>query len=105
MIKKIFANSFMIIISMIILLSLMPLHGSLTEIEEGKRQQHFAYATTTTTTTSSSSSIPTTNFNFAAVGYWACNPNTTYTVKQIQNKEPELVLALGDRQIQILIGL
>ena len=83
---------------MIILLSLMPLHGSLTEIEEGKRQQHFAYATTTTTTasSSSSSSIPTTNFNFAAVGYWACNPNTTYTVKQIQNKEPELVLALGD---------
>ena len=98
MTKKIFAIS-LLIVAMIIL-STMPLHGSpTTEVKEEKRQQqHLAYATPTTSPSSPfSSSIPsTTDFNFAAVGDWACNSNTADTVNNIQNKDPELVLALGD---------
>lgn len=108
MTKKIFATS--LLIFAMIILSFMPIHGSLSGVKgeeqviEGKReQQQFAYAantTTTTTTTASSSSsslLPdTTNFNFAAVGDWGCTDHTTDTIKNIQNKDPELVLALGD---------
>jgi predicted phosphodiesterase len=36
------------------------------------------------------------DFNFAAAGDWGCTVDTTNTVKQIQKKDPELVLALGD---------
>jgi predicted phosphodiesterase len=103
MTKKIFAISLLIVA--VIITSLMPIHGSPTEFkeEQEKRQQHFAYAADTTIASSSSSSfssssssLPTTDFNFAAVGDWACNSNTADTVKNIQNKDPELVLALGD---------
>ena len=92
MTKKIFAISLLILV--IIILPMMSLHRSPTEIkkeEQEKRQQHFAYATLTT-----SSSIPNTDFNFAAVGDWGCTADTSTTVKDIQNKDPELVLALGD---------
>jgi hypothetical protein len=34
--------------------------------------------------------------NFAAAGDWGCNSNTRSTVNNIINKNPELVLALGD---------
>jgi predicted phosphodiesterase len=102
MTKKIFAISLVIIISMIIL-PLLSLHGSPTEVkeeQEKRQQQHFAYATATVDTASSSSFtssfLPTTDFNFAAVGDWGCTDDTSFTVKQIQNKDPELVLALGD---------
>jgi hypothetical protein len=40
--------------------------------------------------------ILTADFNFAAVGDWACNANTNNTVNNIVSKYPELVLALGD---------
>ncbi len=44
-----------------------------------------------------SSSIPTfPNFNFAAVGDWACTSDTEDTVNNILDKNPELVLGLGD---------
>jgi predicted MPP superfamily phosphohydrolase len=85
-----------------IILSLMPIHGSLSGVKEeqvieGKReQQQFAYAANTTTTTTTSSIPSTINFNFAAVGDWGCTDDTTDTIKNIQNKDPELVLALGD---------
>jgi hypothetical protein len=36
------------------------------------------------------------DFNFAAAGDWACNSNTVDTVNNIVNKNPELVLGLGD---------
>jgi hypothetical protein len=36
------------------------------------------------------------DFNFAAVGDWGCTSNTNMTVNNILNKNPELVLALGD---------
>jgi hypothetical protein len=35
-------------------------------------------------------------FNFAAAGDWGCNSNTVDTVNNIINKNPELVLGLGD---------
>jgi hypothetical protein len=103
MTKKIFAISLLIIISMIIL-PLLSFHGSLTEVkeqeQEKRQQQHLAYATPTTSSSSSSSfssSIPsTTDFNFAAAGDWGCTDDTSSTIKQIQNKDPELILALGD---------
>ncbi len=41
-----------------------------------------------------------TDFNFAAAGDWGCNPMTQRTVGNIQNKSPELVLALGDFSYQ-----
>ncbi len=41
-----------------------------------------------------------TEFNFAAVGDWACNSNTENTVKNIMGKKPELILALGDLSYQ-----
>ena len=37
-----------------------------------------------------------TDFNFAAVGDWGCTPITNDTVNNIVDKEPELVLGLGD---------
>jgi hypothetical protein len=36
------------------------------------------------------------NFNFAAAGNWACTSDTTDTVNNILDKNPELVLGLGD---------
>jgi predicted MPP superfamily phosphohydrolase len=77
----------------------MPIHGSLSEVkeEQEKGQQHLAYATPASWSPSPSFSIPsTTDFNFAAAGDWGCTENTSSTVKNIQNKDPELVLAPGD---------
>ena len=42
------------------------------------------------------------DFKFAAVGDWGCTADTSTTVKDIQNKHPELVLALGDLVIRTL---
>jgi hypothetical protein len=36
------------------------------------------------------------NFNFAAAGDFGCSTNTKNTVENMQSKEPEIVLALGD---------
>jgi len=36
------------------------------------------------------------NFNFVAVGDWGCNLNTETIVKNMQEKDPEIVLGLGD---------
>ncbi len=46
-----------------------------------------AYATNNTNTT---------NFNFVAVGDWDCTDETEDTVDNIIDKNPELILALGD---------
>jgi predicted phosphodiesterase len=82
---------------------LLSFHGSLTEVkeleQEKRQQQHLAYATPTLTRPppSSSSSLPSsTDFNFAAAGDWGCTDDTSSTIKNIQNKDPELILALGD---------
>src|ERR671920_2234165 len=103
MTKKIFATSLLLLV--MIILSLMPIHESLSgEVKEkehviegkGQQEQQFAYAANTTTAASSSSLPSTANLNFAAVGDWGCTGDTTNTIKNIQNKDPELVLALGD---------
>ena len=39
-------------------------------------------------------------FNVAAVGDWGCNDNSKNTLKNILNKKPELILALGDLSYQ-----
>ena len=36
------------------------------------------------------------DFNFAAAGDWGCTPDTIDTVKNIIDKDPKIVLALGD---------
>ena len=36
------------------------------------------------------------DFNFASVGDWGCSPNAKNTVKNIIDKDPELILGLGD---------
>jgi hypothetical protein len=55
-------------------------------------------ATTSSTTYNSPSIIP--DFNFAAVGDWGCTPNTINTVTNIESRNPELVLGLGDYSYQ-----
>ena len=39
-------------------------------------------------------------FNFAAAGDWACNEMTQRTVTNMRNKDPEVVLAIGDFSYQ-----
>src|ERR671915_787460 len=79
------------LISIIILLVAV-LPGSAAEYEN--QQQYHAYATTTTSVTSALPDII--NFNFAAAGDWGCTSRTTDTVNNILDKNPELVLGLGD---------
>ena len=40
------------------------------------------------------------NFSFAAAGDWGCDEKAQSTVRNIQNKSPNLVLALGDLSYQ-----
>lgn len=54
-------------------------------------QQHLAYASSPI---SDENSVG--DFNIAAVGDWGCTANTHETIGNIENKDPELVLALGD---------
>ena len=97
MTKKIFAISLLLFV--MIILSLMPIPGSLSGVKEeeqqqqvieGKiQQQQLAYAANATSATASSSSLlpsTTTNFNFAAVGDWGCTDHTTDTIKNNKTK-------------------
>jgi predicted phosphodiesterase len=45
-------------------------------------------------------SITAADIRIAAVGDWACNPNTMNTLKNLESKHPDLVLALGDLSYQ-----
>jgi predicted phosphodiesterase len=36
------------------------------------------------------------NFNFIAVGDWGCRSSTNHTINNIEHKNPELILGLGD---------
>jgi hypothetical protein len=51
--------------------------------------QHLAYALISDKTSAG-------DFNLAAVGDWGCTANTHDTIGNIENKDPEIVLALGD---------
>ena len=78
-------RSIYLLISIIIILSVAVLPGSAAEYGN-KQQQYYAYAT---------AALPDT-INFAAVGGWGCTPQTINTVNNILDKNPELVLGLGD---------
>ena|ERR687897_1932299 len=56
-------------------------------------ENHSVYASSSP---ASSTATLSSNFNFAAVGDWACTSDTTDTVNNIIDKSPELVLGLGD---------
>jgi hypothetical protein len=43
-------------------------------------------------------------FNFAAAGDWGCNEITQRTANSMQNKDPDLILALGDFSYQVDTG-
>src|SRR5215212_3019664 len=86
----------------IVILLIAVFLGSSASEYENKQQQYYAYATTittittttTTTTTTTAATLP--SFNFAAAGDWGCTDDTTNTVNNILDKNPELVLGLGD---------
>ena len=79
----IFPSVFLLIIvaAMVILSS--------TSIEGVTTEDHFVYASPSNTST-----LP--GFNFAAGGDWGCTSHTTHTVNNIVDKNPELILGLGD---------
>jgi hypothetical protein len=58
------------------------------EMKEEEKQRSVIYAVTASSISS--------DFNFAAAGDWACTSDTTDTVDNILDKNPELVLGLGD---------
>ncbi|MBD0359554.1 MAG: hypothetical protein ICV56_02435, partial [Nitrososphaeraceae archaeon] len=60
-----------------------------TSIEGVTIEDHSVYASP-----SSTSTLP--GFNFAAAGDWACTSYTTDTVNNIVDKNPEVILGLGD---------
>ena len=55
-------------------------------VHESTNERHTAFA----------ESVSPSDFNFAAVGDWACTEDTEETVANIINKDPELILGLGD---------
>lgn len=55
-----------------------------------------AYASPTSSSSLPQTAVTLADFNFAAVGDWGCTSDTIDTVKNIVDKDPELVLALGD---------
>lgn len=57
-------------------------------------KNHYAYASPPSLYPASAVTLA--DFNFAAVGDWGCTSDTIDTVKNIMDKDPELVLALGD---------
>src|SRR3712207_5281664 len=80
---SIFSSSFLLILVTMVILSV-----NIKEIVIGN---HSVYASSSH---SSMAILP--DFNFAAVGDWGCGFNARYTTNNILDKNPELVLALGD---------
>ena len=58
------------------------------EMKEEEKQRSYVYAAAASTLSS--------DFNFATAGDWACTSDTTDTVNNILDKNPELILGLGD---------
>jgi hypothetical protein len=63
-------------------------------------KNHYAYSSPLSPSSPSSqpvaAAITLPDFNFAAAGDWGCTSDTIDTVKNIIDKDPEVVLALGD---------
>jgi predicted phosphodiesterase len=83
----------LIIIVVMIILSSTNIEGEIAIVKN-----HFVYASSSLSPSSPASSTTTlsSDFNFAAAGDWACTSDTTDTVNNIVDKNPELVLGLGD---------
>ena len=62
-------------------------------IKEIVIENHSVYAFSSSSH-SSTAILP--DFNFAAVGDWGCDINARNTLNNILDKNPELVIALGD---------
>ncbi len=78
--SKMFISTLLsLLITTVIMLSIIVNGNSITD------RFNYAYATTT---------LP--GFNFAAAGDWGCTDDTIDTVNSILDKNPELVLGLGD---------
>ena len=58
-------------------------------------KNHYAYSSSSYPATTAAG-ITLADFNFAAAGDWGCTPDTTDTLKNIIDHDPEFVLALGD---------
>jgi hypothetical protein len=83
-----------LLIIIVIILSISITTITIGEQKQYHQQQHVAYASTSSS--SSPSSILSADFNFAAAGDWGCTDNTKNTVDNIVDKNPELVVGLGD---------
>ncbi|HEX6028109.1 MAG TPA: metallophosphoesterase, partial [Nitrososphaeraceae archaeon] len=85
----------LIIIVVMIILSSTNIEGEIAIVEN-----HFVYASSSLSPSpsppASSTATLSSDFNFAAAGDWACTSDTTDTVNNILDKNPELVLGLGD---------
>jgi hypothetical protein len=81
--------AFRTIASLLIMITLTLLLHETTDKTEGKN--HHIYALNETSPT---------DFNFAAAGDWNCTPDAKNTVNNIIDKNPELVLGLGDYSYQ-----
>jgi hypothetical protein len=66
------------------------------------------YTTTTTdedqVAAKTKGGVASSNFNFAAAGDWGCTDDTTNTVNNMLDKNPELVLGLGDYSYDEVTG-
>ena len=58
-------------------------------------KNHYAYSSTSYPVTTAAG-ITLTDFNFVAAGDWGCTSDTTDTLKNIIDHDPEFILALGD---------
>jgi hypothetical protein len=82
----------LIIIVVMIILSSTNIEGEIAIVKN-----HFVYASSSLSPSPPASTATlSSDFNFAAAGDWACTSDTTDTVNNIVDKNPELVLGLGD---------
>ena len=81
--KKIYAKFYIIFLLTIFLSFIIIQEFRFEQDKPSQQQPNIAYAY-----------IP--DFNFAAAGDWGCYPDAKRTVNNIIDKDPELVLALGD---------
>ena len=85
--------SYVLIVFMFTLLTQAGLNLANNNLTEASTQ--VGYSTNNNKTNSTLS-----GFNFAAAGDWGCNEMTQRTVNNMQRKDPEIVLALGDFSYQ-----
>jgi Calcineurin-like phosphoesterase len=61
-----------------------------------KNHQAYSSSSSSSYLATTAAGITLADFNFAAAGDWGCTPDTTDTLKNIIDHDPEFVLALGD---------